>query len=55
MDEVNARAAAAAAKIMSAPGPRHEPQPSSGNEPWRGFVGVDGPIANAARRLRGWP
>ena len=54
LDEVNARAKAAAFKIMTEGGPRHEPQPSSGTEPWRGFIGPDGPIANAARRLRGW-
>jgi hypothetical protein len=55
LDEVHARAKAAAFKIMSECGRPFEAQPSSGNEPWRGFTDLDGPIANAARRLRGWP
>jgi hypothetical protein len=53
MDRINAEVKAYAHKIMTAPGPAHEPQPSTGTEPWRGYIGVDGPIVTA-RRMRGW-
>ena len=54
LDQINAKAAEATARIMTEPGPKHEPQPSSGTEYWRAWVGVDGPIAAAARRMRAW-
>jgi len=52
MDRVNAEVREFTRKIMLEPGPKFEPQPSSQNEPWRGFIDANGEIR---QRRRGFP